>query len=466
MDTANSIRQELMQHMKKNNMNLSQFAEMSGINSGTLSRILHGDRAISMNQLVGITSGMRLPEDYFFDDYIEECFAFSVSIRRIRPFIFRCAELDRLDCIEQAVNRLIDDLSYTTILFDMAEELFKSHKRLAARILYRTVSEAEKYQHSERLARCHYRLFEIELGSDMEQNLLAATQFELYVNRLDEVDQLDAMKKLMHVFGMVHKWEKVDSLGRDMHRIATVQYELNQRSKRKEEVGRRTERPLYYYILYSLLARSTASEECGDYSRALEFTRLYANGESWVHEKDEEAQRIVGQFADWAVANAYLYRLMSGEVHIMDEYVDYITSREDEIFVGVRHIVQIANQYDLNIDHILERFAAYIPNSSERAEIGEYQPAIIEEGYAQFLSDLAVYHFKQSKHPSLAIKHILEGLQVSIRINSGKNIITCMTLFEECRAFASVEEKNEFKKLSGEVHLLNAKKNVVLLASL
>lgn len=465
LESTNSIRKELMQHMKSNNIIHSQFADLAGINSGTLSRILQGNKPISMRQLIAITAGMGLPEDYFFDDYIEECFFFLISIRRIRPFIFRCAELDRLDCVEQIVNRLLDDLAYISVLFDIAEELFANNKRLAAGILYRSVREAEKYQHSERLALCHYRLFLIDLGEDLEENVRAATQFELYVNRLEEADQLEALKQLMHVFGMVHKWAKVDALAKEMHRIATIQYDLQCRSERSEEGPKRTERPLYYYILYAYLARSTASEECGDYKRALEFVALYANGESWVQEKNEEAKQILGQFSEWAVANTYLYRLMSGEVEVLNEYADYIASQDDEIFIAVRHIVQAANLYGLNVDRILERFAAYIPYQSEKTEFGEYKPTILKESYAQFLSELAVYRFNESKDYVSAIKLILAGLSLSITINSGRNIMTCMTLFEKYRDYADFEAKKVFKKLSSEVYRL-AKKSVILLGSM
>ncbi|WP_336765806.1 helix-turn-helix domain-containing protein [Paenibacillus sp. USHLN196] len=458
MESANSIRDELMHYMKNNNIKRSQFADIAGINSGTLSRVLQGNKPISVNQLVVITAGMGLPQEYFFKDYIEECFSFDISIRRIRPFIFHCAELDRLDCVEQIVNRLLDDLSYVSVLFEIAEELYGNDKPQAARIIYRGLSEAEKYQHSERLALSQYRLFLIDLGDNLEENVRAATQFELYVNRLNEADQIEALKQLMHVFGMVHKWAKVDALAKKLHRIATIQYDFHCRSERIGEGQKRTERPLYYYILYAYLARSTASEECSDYNRALEFVSLYADGESWVQEKDEESRQIIKQFSDWAVANTYLYRVMSGEIDVLYEYADYIASQENEIFIAVRHMVQAANLYGWNIDNILKRFASYIPYQSGKTKFGEYKQAILKESYAQFLSDLAVYRFNESKDSVTAIKLLLEGLSLSIIMNSGKNIITCMTLFEQYRDCADLKAREKFKKLSSEVHRLNAKK--------
>ncbi|WP_405113086.1 transcriptional regulator [Paenibacillus sp. FSL K6-1217] len=455
--------------MNRNQMIHSHFAGFSGINSGTLSRILKGNHPISMAQLIAITAGMELREDYFFEDYIDECFSFVVSMRRIRPFIFRCAELGRLDCIEQIVNRLLEDLSYAPLLFEFAELLYKDDKRHAARILYQGVSEAEKYQHSERLALCQYRIFRIELEeqTDLEEKLRAATQFELYVNRLDAADQLDAMKQLMHIYGLVHKWKRVDELAKEMHRIASVQYELeNRRSDTIEGGLKRPERPFYYYILYAYLARATASEACGDYGRALSFVQLYANAERWVHENDEQSRQIIAQFSEWAVANTYLYRLMSGELDVIDEYADYIALHENEIFVAVRYIVQAANVFKLNVDSILDRFAPYIPYELGKTDCGDYKQAILQERYAQFLIDLAIYQFNHSKGKEQALNTVLKGLEISIAMNSSQNIIACMTLFEEYREFADQELQEQFKNLSSEVYQFNAKKDLILLNAL
>lgn len=465
LDSGNSIRSTLIEYMKQHNILHSQFADIAGINSGTLSRILHGNKPISMSQLVAITAAMGLPEDYFFDDYIEECFSI-VSIRRIRPFIMRCAELDRLDCIQKTVNQLLDDLSYVAVLFEIAEELYEDKKYSAARILYIGVSESEKMQHSERLAMCQYRLFLIDLGENLQSNLRAATKFELYLNRLDEAVQIEALQQLMHVYGTVHEWAKVDALAEEMHRLATIQYELQSRSERPTDEQTRTKRPLYYYILYAYLGRAKASEECRDYARALQFVSLYASGDTWIREKDEEAVQIITQFSEWAVANTYLYRLMSGDVDVLNEYADYIASYENEIFIAVSRMVQAANAYDLNIDRILERFKDYIPLQSDITEFVDYEVRILKESYIQFLSDLAVYRFNTSKDANSAIHLILQSLKLSLTMNSETNIITCLTLFEQYRDFADLGAREEFKKLSSEVHQLNAKKDVILLGSL
>ncbi|WKL04884.1 hypothetical protein Q0F98_19815 [Paenibacillus amylolyticus] len=47
---------------------------------------------------------------------------------------------------------------------------------------------------------------------------------------------------------------------------------------------------------------------------------MYAYGQGWLQEQDEESERIQQQFGEWATANTYLYRMLSGEREIVHEY--------------------------------------------------------------------------------------------------------------------------------------------------
>lgn len=463
MEPKNSIREQLARYINMNNITLSRFSEVSGINTGTISRILHGNRPISFSQLIAISAGMGVAEDHFFDDYVEECFAFSVSIRRIKPFIIQSAKLGRLDCIERVLHQLLDDVAYTTELFEIAEQLFENNLGTAAAFLYRGVSEVEKYQHSERLATCHYRLFLIELGKNLGDNARIATQFEPYVNRLNEADQLDALKHMIHVFVTLHDWKKVDKLAKEMVSLAKVQYNLQQQFKGKWDREKQSERPVYFYVLYGWLVRSSVFEQYGDYAKALDFVSLYEDGQSWVLENDEESKRILKQFGEWATANTYLYRLLAGELEILPDYVEYISEHEDEIFIALRYIVKSANRFNINIDHILERFKEYIPLRNYKTEFGEYDPAIVDEGYSQFLSDLAIYYLNKNQPDAILL--VLKGLYFSLKINSDRNIITCMTLFEQYRDRADSVAKQKFKYLTSEVQRLNAEKSTFIFDS-
>ncbi|GJM68331.1 hypothetical protein HMSSN036_05470 [Paenibacillus macerans] len=77
------------------------------------------------NSLTGLRRGMGLPEGYFYEMYIDECFFQAApDWRRLGPFLQRCAELNKLDCIEQSVRLMMDNLAYIPLLFNLAEQFF------------------------------------------------------------------------------------------------------------------------------------------------------------------------------------------------------------------------------------------------------------------------------------------------------------------------------------------------------
>ncbi|WP_060860812.1 helix-turn-helix domain-containing protein [Paenibacillus riograndensis] len=447
--TTATIRDELAMYLSQQGMSIHQFARQAGINSGTLSRVIKGQQPIAMNHLERITKGMELPEDHFYSLYVDECFYYSSPTwRRLRPFLLRSAELGRLDCVEQVVQNLLENLTYAPMLFEVAEGLFQEGLWQAAALLYKNVSASEKYQNSERLAVCQFRLFRIALGDDQTQNLQAALLFECYLDRLDEADQLDGLKHLAHVYYSLHKWDRVDQLAREMFRLATLRYNLQRHSNRKLDNEKTPEKPLYFYILYSHLIRSSVCEEHRDYKSALKFVALYMDG-SWIQEDDEVSKRTLAQFHEWGTANSLLYQLLSGQQEVLPEYVEYIAPKSNEIFVALYHITIAANRYGWNIDHILERFAAYIPYRTNLTEFGIiHNQQIIANQYTRFLAELASYYLHNKRKEG--INFILQSLQSSARINNEGTVIKCVDLFGQHRHQADEKEKEQYKLQIGE----------------
>lgn len=412
-----TIRDEIWAYLSCQKMTINKFAVMSGIHSGTLSRIMKGQQAMAMSHLERITRSMGLAEDYFYSKYVDECLYDSAPTwRRMRPFILRSAELGRLDCIERLVQSLLDNLMYGPLLFDLAEELFQQGKQQASAILYENVGASEKYQHSERLALCQYRLFEMALGDDPQKNLIAATLFESYVTRLDEAHQLDALRLLAHIYGSLHKWEKVNELAQELLRLASVQYKLHCKSDRKYDQKRIHKKPLYSYILYAQLMRAYVYEELEDYKAALEIVPLYMDG-SWIEEDGEEVNQVLNQFREWGIANTYLYRIMDGQKEVLDEYVDYISTQENEIFISLFRIVQTANRYQWDVDHILQRFSAYIPYRRH----GIRNKQINDDHHARFRSELATYYLTRRRYRGNEIS--MRSVDLSAKIDNERNVI-------------------------------------------
>ncbi|PAD72100.1 MULTISPECIES: helix-turn-helix domain-containing protein [Paenibacillus] len=446
----NTIRAEILKYIQDNNLTLTQFAAKANINSGSLSRIANQNQPLSVSQLDAITKAMELEEDHFYSRFAEECFTLAApNWRRLRPFLIRSAEIGRLDCIEIILHNLLEDISYGSMIFDVAEELFAKDMKEAAKLLYRGVSIIEKYQHSERLAICHYRLFLLSLGDDLKQNLRAATLFEPYVDRLDEIDQLEGLKHLAHVYASLHEWGKVNELSEEMYRIASIQYDLLLRSKCKHTDQKQPARPIYFYMLYARLLQSGVYEHFGEYKKAIYYATLYCNADSWIQEDSEESRIVIKQFNEFSTANQYLLRLLSGETEILQDYIEYLSERPDEIFVGLCYIVRAANKYDCNIDSILIRFQDYIPYKTYYTVFGEYNKPIMAEQYAQFLADLGKYYLRNNQ--SNGLDYLLEGLEFSAKINSEATIIRCLTMFNQYRNIADSAQQQRFKKLNEEV---------------
>lgn len=453
MRTA-TIREQIEGFLHKNELTINRFAEISEVNSGTLSNILNGNRPISMHQLDRITEAMSLEEGYFYDLYINECiFHATPDWRRLGPFLHRCAELGKLDCLDQCVRLTMDNTSYAPLLFDTAEHFFKEGKREAAVLLYKSVAESERFQHSERLALCQYRLFILGLTDDQDDNLQAALYFEAYVDRLDEVYQLDALKELINLNLSLHRWDKVDALALKMGSKATIQYQHIGKIFKKQE-GRKN--PLIFYILYSYLIRAAVCYEYGDYEKALEFVSFY-EAPDWIEEPDGDELGIIGQFKEWAEANKYLYKLMAGNDDLLNDYVNYISHREDEIFIALCSIMIAANRYHLNVDNILERFKSYIVYKEQRNNIGKINQQVTADRYTRLLAELGIYYLN-SNHYDRGFELILDSLKIAIKINSDKGMLRCMGVFEQFRHFSTEELQLRYKKLVSDVQVLNNKK--------
>ncbi|WP_083677705.1 helix-turn-helix transcriptional regulator [Paenibacillus sp. FSL R7-0337] len=429
--TIATIRDALAMYLSQQGMSIHQFSIHTGINSGTLSRLLKGQQPIAMDHLVRITQGMELPEDHFYSLYVDECFLHSPPTwRRLRPFLLRSAELGRLDCIEQVVQQLLEKLTYAPMLFEVAEGLFQEGQWQAAALLYKNVSDCEKYQNSERLAVCQYRLFRIALGDNQTRNLQAAHIFECYLNRLDEADQLDGIKNLVNVYYSLHKWEKADKLAQDMLHLAMLRYNLQRKSNRRMTDEKKSEKPLCFYIYYSHLMRASICEEHNDYKSALKFVSLYTDT-SWIQKDDKEAKRTIAQFQEWGKANTLLYQVMSGKQEVLSEYIEHISTQRDELFVALSNILTSANRFGWNVDHVLEQFAAYIPYQTYATEFGGYNQQIMSDQHTKFLAELAAYHLHNKRKEG--IQFIIQSLESSARINNESTAIKCADLFGKHR---------------------------------
>ncbi|MGW9529901.1 transcriptional regulator [Paenibacillus terrae] len=451
MEPTTTIRIELENFMKQNGLNITQFGLVAGINPGTVSGIVTGNRTLSVHQLDRITATLGHPKGHFYKNYIEEFLNTATpNIRRVRPLLYHCAELDMFDCIEQVVNLLMENLAYADALFVIAEDFFKQGKFAASIILYESVAIGEKKQHSERLALCQYRIFMAKQGNDQEINYQAAIHFEDYVERLDDADQLDALKDLANAYLSTRKWNKLDEWTHKLERKAKIQYHLaHSREGKKKRIPKKTNRPLFYYVAYSNLLYACVCEEKGDYEQALKYTYAYADL-SWVKENDKEAQHWIQLFKKWAQANIYTNKLLSGDATVIPDYLMLSQSSKDELPITLCNIVEAANRYHFNVDDILQRFELEIAEFIQHRLDTIYILQKTSDLLVLFLHELAKYHLVNSNFTN-GFNYLIITLEKSATFNNKTFIIKCVGLFESFKKHATIGTETAYQNIIREV---------------
>ncbi|TKH44208.1 transcriptional regulator [Paenibacillus terrae] len=465
MTITPTIRAELEKYLRKNGLSKTEFGHIAGLNPGTVSGIVTGNKSISVHQLDRITGGMGLEPDHFHERYIEECIMEEpLNWKRIRPFLYRCVQFNRLDCLQRVVGMLLDNPGYFPHLFVIAEDAFKKGYNEAAAYLYENIAEGEKYQHSDRLAVCHYRIFIIQVGDDQNRNLKAATKFEDFVERLDEIDQLDALKDLANVYRSLRQWDKVDETAKKMKQKAKVQYSMKhqQKSREREEPDKKLSRPLFVYISYADLLRASVCEAQGDYQQALQYTYAYANLD-WVRETDEDTKHWIGLFKHWSQANILAYRLLSGDVGVLHEYLNSIdvssdTIQEDRV-TQLLNIMTAANRYKLGVNDILKRFETEIASFSQRPSSSDmYTQQVIPDYSALCGYELAYYYLNQGMYDD-GFNQLFGAMVKAHILNNETYFINCIGLFVRFKVHAVPETKTEFYNFIEKVWLHNVEKS-------
>jgi transcriptional regulator with XRE-family HTH domain len=431
MENSPTIQAEMENYLKQEGLSKTEFGLITGLNPGTVSGIVTGNRSISVHQLDSITAGMNLPPDYFYERFVDECIEESPHWRRISPFLYRCVELGRIDCLKRVVFLLLDNPTYPALLFEVAEDVFKDGYHEAAAFLYLKVAESEKQQHSGRLAMCQYRLFTIKIGDDRAVNLQAAIEFAPFVDRLDEIDQLDALKDLANIHRSLNHWDTVYELAQEMKRRAKIQYESKRCDKQKK-----TSRPLFAYIAYADLLCAAVCHAQGDYVKGLKYVQAHADL-SWVKESDPETQHWIGLFQGWAKINTCVNRLMAGDAAVLPEYVEYMEAK-NEIFAELLNVVEAANRYNLDVDHILERFEPQIAAYQEPTSTDLYTQQVLPEEAARFWYKLAKYNLIKGRYP-YGFKCLIDAFERAVILKHALLIANCIGLFERFRVHADPE---------------------------
>ncbi len=453
--STTTIRAELEDYIKNNGTTLQRFAESSGVNVGTLSGIINGNRLIAISQLDRVTKAMGLPEGHFYNLYAEECSTPNAPHwRRIRPFLLRCAELQQHDCIKQVLCRLLEDLKQVASIFETAEMMYEQGWKEAAVILYESVIESERFSHSERLAMSYYRIFQI-YQKDRFIGFTAALQFLPYRYRLPEYLALDGLLMLIEVYAVRFNWVEVENYADELAQLSWTLYE----NKIWKQPEFQSIRPLVFYYGKAYLYKSGAYELRGMYEESRKWIAKYADL-SWFEGLDDEGRAEIKMLKIFAEANYMCVDVKAGNRSRIPEYVAFLNSHPDEIVEGLITLVESANRHEFYIDDVLLRFSTQIEQyrqvgrdswmaSREADTVNSKEPPYVFR-YSLFFQNYAVYHFRRNADTE-GINNLLDSMKMSIKLSNKSILANTMVLFELHRQSASKQQYQEYNKVCRKV---------------
>ncbi|MGG1617623.1 DNA-binding protein [Paenibacillus sp. NRS-1782] len=466
MENATTIRSEIEKELKLGGYTFNSFGQATGLNRGIFSAMLNGNppKPISVRQMDLITKALNYPEDWLYDLYVDECFYDGrPHWKRVKPFLIRCVEVGNLRCVEKVLSRLMEDLNHIPTIFALAEELYEEGKLQEAVPFYECVIENEKYQHSERLAISHYKIFSISVSENLETNLEAVLRFIPFRNRLPVDFQLDGLLKMANIYYYLHQWKEAERYADELRSVTSTVLSLKV-YKGKNKSGKKpinTDRHLVVYYGQGYLIKSAALEKQGFFEEAMEYIRYYENL-SWFEDLDEVGQEEVQRFKVWAEANKLNLHILMGDVDSLHPYEEFLKKNPPEIIPGLLTILESANKYGFPINNTLIEFSQEIEGVGDVSSIHDsyYPQSSSLDICANLFHQIAIYHFNYSNNTA-GINYVLKSLKTYLKINDKPNFVQGTALFEKYRHAATPIQKAEYQYIMEEV-LSNAQKNNVL----
>ncbi len=446
METGNALRSEIEKGISNLGLNFSGFSELSGINRGIFSAILNSNppKPISLHQLELIGKALGQPEGWMFESYIDECFFDGKpNRRRVEPFLIRCAELGKKDCIDEVLSRLLDDLKHVSTIFEIGETLYLSGKVQESLPFYECVIQNDRYNHSEKLAISHYRVFRASICEDHEINLRAAIRFESYCEKLPDHHRLDGLMNLIDVYYALDKWEEAERFAQELIMFSEVVYQLEKsKMDRPDYEPLPTEKPLVVYYGYGLLSMGNISFQAGRYTEALNYIDGYKDLSHFKGLIPQDLKQVE-RFSTFAARNLIYLNLKSGEISALRNCIKLIEENNDEVLVGMLNILTAANEYNFKINEIVERFEDQVEFYSKEENLSTHKKMIMLKFYTDLHYQQLIYYAKQ-KNYFKAINSLLKALDVAVKIKNKDIFMRLIPLFEMLRPFVSKDQHNQY----------------------
>ncbi|MNW31591.1 hypothetical protein D3C74_85150 [compost metagenome] len=197
------------------------------------------------------------------------------------------------------------------------------------------------------------------------------------------------LRELLNTYRSLRKWSEMDQFAQVLASKAEICHGLDYKIYEKDGKVSNSLYPPFVYWAFAHLIQAEVCDANKDHESALNHIRKYADL-SWVKQEDEITLKWKNQFKEWAVANTYVNRLMSGDASVIPEYIAYFSSKKEETLSVIDNIIKAANRYNFNVDDILEQFKAEIQSFlKEQIQLGVYTQQIITERFTHLSNELA-----------------------------------------------------------------------------
>ncbi|MFK0526478.1 DNA-binding protein [Paenibacillus illinoisensis] len=262
----------------------------------------------------------------------------------------------------------------------------------------------------------------------------------------DHVHALDKGFELFRLSYRQNNWEEADRVANHILSLAERMYENKKKwGELVIPLNQMLKRPLIFYFGYGFLAKSIVFQKHGLFDLAREYIAKYADL-GWYENATEEDIEEIERFKGFAKANGYAVDLLSGKKELLKEYIDYIHEYDEETLPGLITIFEAANLNEWNID---EYYYSSIPEQldtfSELEDLGN------RVYYVKLLNQLAAYNLNQRRY-DVAIKYILDYMQIAVTMDLYREFITTIGMFENVRNLATTEQQIRYQNILQEVH--------------
>ncbi|OWR31918.1 DNA-binding protein [Saccharibacillus sp. O23] len=423
MVSTNVLRLKIKEEILRSNNNFAEFSRRSGVNRGVFSLILNpsSPKPISLNQLETIGKALNKESGWLFELYVEECFFNGKpNRRRVEPFLIRCAELGKPDCINQVLIRLKEDSKYVDMVFDVAEKLYLDGKIMQSVCFYEFVVHNVENIRSETLSISHYRLFTASISQEQEKNLSAMIRFEPHCDTLPIHYQLAALMKLIDLYFSFNEYTQTERCAKKLFLLSDEVYYhiLQQRRQGKKANLPPLEKPLVVYYGYSLLAMSNLMLTYRKFAEGYGYLAIYEDL-SWFEEMDEEAKIQVDRFSSFAQMNRNNFELIQGNEMAVEECINIIEEHPGETLVILMNLLEASKLHGFVVAPYADAFFKRLEDRSLDAVIS-HNEWIRNRFYLDFFYEQSLYYIRNNNY-NKAIEAVKRAVQIADEVNSLDN---------------------------------------------